>query len=934
MDEKFQDPMSKLSPNLVAEFGFWRAHSSTGTESATSETSARAVGASSSSEQKRVIVGVTHDGDIEVLREAGLQAGLDFNGRVRGSIAYEDLERLAAVPSVVYIEKVPEYYPTLDGTVAEMRVPWKVPPTDPWPGKGAGVIVAIIDTGIDIFHDSFKKTATTTRILELWDQAASTGGSMPPAAFQQIGRVYSSADINAGLAAGPPFHSVDKNGHGTHVAGIAAGNGSQDDRCSNPGKYVGVAPEADLVIVKAIDLPEGAQSNEEDALKWCAQAGTRHGNKPVVINCSFGSSSGPHDGTDYDDRTLEGILRPAGPVPSGLAIVCAAGNDGDNEIHENGIIAANGSATVSFTIPEDSIKRDYLDIWYNGTATLSLTLTAPPNPGLGGPNSIGPIAPGAAGSPFTIGGMTIEVGSSTAPIPIHNNQKHIWVSITAARTQLSSAINATVASITVASAAGFPTSGNYQIKIGSEQLTVTAGQGTTTWTVTRGVNGTTAAAHPNNADVERSDVAIRPGQWQFTLLETAGVEANWRAWFETGPRGDPHPTFRLPSESDIVERRRFNTIGSPGSALTAITVANYSDDNGKIWPSSSRGPQTLPTQTRWQPNQVYGVGNHVIPTGTQTGFRYRCITAGTSGAAEPSWPTTLGQSVADGPVQWLAVGALVHELKPTISAPGASVAAPRSRENSRENPQPSSCCDQLVVDKTGTSMSAPHITGLIALMFQKNRNLTFEQVRGHLQRATRIEGIPGPEVPPIFDPLLNIRASSIWGAGKANAAAVLADIPAAAGGGSGGGGSFSIEESEWGYTPHTIYSRLGDWRSRFGPRPGLMLMAALISEHFDQVLRLVNNNSKVAAVWQHQGGPLLVRHLLVSHPTDLIVMPAVVDGHDVGLLLQRFLWILKRFGNSNLQLNIGHYGSFVKSWPGGDLQLLDQKALGLTRQQE
>lgn len=926
MDEKLQDSINKLSPNLVAEFGFWRAQSFTEPASA-----ARAPGASSSSEKKRVVVGVIYDGNIEVLRKAGLQAGFDFNGRVTGSIAYEDLERLAAVPSVVYIENIPESHPTLDGTVAELRVPWKVPPTDPWLGKGAGVIVAVIDTGIDIFHDSFKTNATNTRILELWDQSANTGGSTPPAAFQQIGRVYSSNDINAGLVAGPPFHSVDKNGHGTHVAGIAAGNGSQDDRCSFPGKYVGVAPEADLVIVKAIDLPAGSQSNVDDALMWCAQAGTRHGNKPVVINCSFGSSSGPHDGTVWRDRTLEGILRPAGSVPPGLAIVCSAGNNGDNEIHENGIITANGSATVSFTIPEGSMKRDALDIWYNGAATLNLTLTAPLNPGLAGPNSIGPIAPGAVGSPFTIGGMTIAVGSSTAPSPIHNNQKNISVSITAARTQLSSAINATVVSITVASAAGFPTSGNYQIKIGSEQLTVTAGQGTTTWTVMRGVNSTTAAAHPNNADVERSDVAIRPGQWQFTLLETAGVEANWRAWFET-TRDDPHPTFRLPSESDIVERRRFDTIGSPGSALTAITVANYSDGNGEIWPSSSRGPQTIPTQNPWQPNQAYSVGNHVIPTGAQTGFRYRCITTGTSGAAEPSWPTTLGQSVADGPMQWLAVGALVHELKPTIAAPGAIVAAPRSRDY---NPAPSSCCDQLVRDATGTSMSAPHITGLIALMFQKNRNLTFEQVRGLLQRTTRVEGIPSTEVPPIFDPLLNIRASSIWGAGKANAAAALADILAAVGSSTGGGGgTLFIEELEWGYTPHTIYSRLGEWRSRFGSRPGLMLMAALISDHFDQVLRLVNNNSKVAAVWQHQGGPLLVRHLLVSHSTNLIVIPAVVDGHDVNFLLQRFLWILKRFGNSNLRLDIERYNSFVQSWPGGDLQLLDQRSLELTRQQK
>ncbi len=932
--------MSKLDPGLETELSLWRAQAIAKDESAALRTPARVVETSPSSEKKRIVVGVTHRGDIEALRAVGLQAGFNRNGMVAGSIAFEDLERLAAVPSVIYIEMIPEAHPTLDGTVSELRVPWKVPPTDPWPGRGAGVIIAVIDTGIDIFHDSFKTSPTTTRILELWDQSSNlAGGTAGPGG---LGKVYSRQQINDGLAAGPPFHSVDTNGHGTHVAGIAAGNGRQDDRCSGPGKYVGVAPEADLVIVKAISLPEGSSANVDDALSWCAQAGSRHGNKPVVINCSFGSSAGSHDGTGWRDRQVDSILRPGGTAPPGLAIVCAAGNDGANEIHENGTIAANSSVTVPFTIPEGSRKEDDLEIWYNGTATLNMTLTAPPNPAQVGSNSIGPIAPGAAGSPFTIGGMTIAISSSSVPISVHNNQKliSIGIRVTAARTQLSSAIDAAVVSISVTSAAGFPTSGNYQIMIGSEQLTVTAGQGTTTWIVTRGVNGTTAAAHSNNSNVEHiPEAMIRPGQWEFTLQETAGVEARWRAWFETNPRGDRHPTFRLTSESSIVERRRFDTINAPGSALTAITVANYSDGNGLIADSSSRGSQIMPTQAVWQPNHPYSVGNSVIPTGTQTGFQYHCTTAGTSGAAEPTWPSSLGQSVADGSVQWEAVGALVHELKPTVAAPGSGVAAPRSRD---DKPEPSSCCDQLVMDKTGTSMASPHVAGLVALMFEKNPALTFEEIRGHLQQATRIEGIPATEVPAVFDNLLNIRFGSIWGSGKVNAAAALAAMPAAvsSGGGSGGGGggggspSIAIDEQEWGYTPHTVFSRLGEWRSRFGPRPGLMLMAALISEHFDQVLRLINNNPRVGTVWRRQGGPLLVRHLLIDQHPEPSLLPPSVDGCDVPLLLRRFLPTLERFGDSNLKLSIAQYSSFVQSWPVADLQSLDQKALELTRGQE
>jgi subtilisin family serine protease len=777
--------MSKLEPALHQALSVWRiklGYARSGEHSELSE---------SEIEERRVSVIVEYTGDVQALRDAGLQTGFDSGGNITGLIAFRDLERLEAVPGVIRVSKQPQMKPH-DNSIKEMRVPWKVPPTTPWPGKGAGVIVAVVDTGIDIFHDSFRKdgAGNPTRILELWDQTAGlTGGSMPPATFMQQGQVYNSSQINTALAAGAPFQSTDTVGHGTHVAGIAAGNGRQDDRCSFPGHYVGVAPEADLVIVKAIGVTNG---NSTDALNWCAQAGSRHGNKAVVINCSFGSDTGPHDGHSASDKRVDDILRPASGPPAGLAIVVSAGNAGRDEIRETGTIPPNGTVTIPFYIPDGSSKDDTLDIWYNAAASLDVEIIAPPSTTFPPPNTTGtvPPAPLNPARNFPIGGMTLTITSDLNADPNSDNKKEINVAITVP-----------------------------------------------------------------------PDKSVRSGTWQMKLTETAGVAATWNAWFET-EHGDAFPTFRLP-DPPRVERRRENTINEPGSSRNAITVASYNDDGGELAESSSRG----------HPNQP---------------------------AATP-----------------------VGEFKPTIAAPGVGVAAARSRHDPNSN---SSCCDQKVIDKDGTSMAAPHVTGLVALMLQKNKTLTFEQIRAHLQHSARIDGIPAAEVPPVWDATLNIRAGHLWGSGKVNAAVALAEMPAAPGGGGGGGGTMTFDTDGLGYTPPNLVSRMGDWRNRFGPRPGVMLFASLVSEHVDEVLRLINRNRRVGAVWRRCGGPLLVRRLLYGPPPSEVLLPRVVGGCDMAELLARFIPMLDRFGGPRLKADIARFRDFAQAWPGANLAQLDQAA--------
>ncbi|HEX2730992.1 MAG TPA: S8 family serine peptidase [Polyangiaceae bacterium] len=784
----------KFDPELIHALEVWRVRSASGQEP----------------KDRQITVKVQHQGDLEALEQAGLRGGYEVNGRVAGQIAFADLGRLATLPGLTRVTMQPNVRKGLDESIPETRVPWKL--ASGFPGKGHGVIIAVIDTGIDIFHESFRLPGNKTRILELWDQTATVGGLPPPTGT--LGRLYKKEHIEPALVAGPAatpaFGSIDTNGHGTHVAGIAAGNGSQDDRCSNPGKYVGVAPEADLVIVKAIDVPI---SDVDAALRWCAQAGARNGGKPVVINCSWGALLGAHDGHDFDDQIVDSILLPSGngSAAPGLAIVVCAMNEGYGDTHESGRLESNtlpgSTATIAFEMPANSTAPDPINIWYDSIGSFTVTVTAPASTAFPGTRTTGPFAPGGAGSPFTIGGMQVSITSDTASHTDHPNKKLISISIS-------------------------------------------TGPG----------------------------MAMRDGTWTLTLTNTSNA-ANYDIWGDSNFT-EGYPIFRLSSESgDPPARRRDNTVAAPAMARTSIAVANY--HGNEIYKTSSRGPVAF-------------------PAGTPSG-----------------------------------------ELKPTIAGVGVDVTAPRSRQ--RPNP-PSSCCDQQVLDMTGTSMASPHVAGIVALMFEKNRTLTFEQVRAHLQHSARSDGIPAGEALALVDPLAGISWSNIWGSGKVNAQMALAEMPPApgggggSGGGGGGGGTISRDEIAFGqaadaqppYTPHTIFSRLGDWHRRIGPRPGLMLIASLVSEHVDEILRLINKNHKVGAVWRRNGGPLLVRHLLYATRSELTLLPAAVPGCDVRALIPRFLPILRRFGSVRLKADIERFAEFAKIWPGAAVAVLDEHALQLT----
>ena len=117
----------------------------------------------------------------------------------------------------------------------------------------AGVVIGICDSGIDIFHKNFQKPGGGSRILAIWDQTLTATAPQGPPPGYTLGTLFTPADIASALAhPDQPFAHRDTAKHGTHVAGIAAGNASQAGNCHGAGRFWGVAPDADLVIVKVL----------------------------------------------------------------------------------------------------------------------------------------------------------------------------------------------------------------------------------------------------------------------------------------------------------------------------------------------------------------------------------------------------------------------------------------------------------------------------------------------------------------------------------------------------------------------------------------------------------------------------------------------------------------------------------------------------------
>ena len=308
----------------------------------------------------------------EVLQRTGFSISSRIGDIITGELPPNRLSELSELPCVTYVEApstlklhMDKSYPAIQGNLVRSGS------LGEYSGlTGRDVIVAVIDTGIDLTHPDFQDADGKTRILWLWDQ---TVDGTPPSTYT-YGNECSQSRIDAGECL-----EVDTYGHGTHVAGIAAGNGRGTGNGFPAERYVSAAPEADLIIVKGSN--DGGFSNDRliDAIAYILARAEEAG-KPVVVNISLGSQFGPHDGTSLMARTVDNATGP------GKIFVISAGNEANNipSVFTLPYIHASGQVpdTVTIELPacrNEGSQNDYLsaDIWYDTHFCVGITVTSP-----------------------------------------------------------------------------------------------------------------------------------------------------------------------------------------------------------------------------------------------------------------------------------------------------------------------------------------------------------------------------------------------------------------------------------------------------------------------------------------------------------------------------------------------------------------------------
>ncbi len=334
-------------------------------------------------------------------------------------VPVDGLDALAARPEVLFVEGGRRLLPNLTTSVAATRA------EQVRQGEtgldGTGVVIGIIDYGFDFTLADFRDETGATRTAAIWDQTLTPiAGEGPPDDFP-YGVEYDRTAIDAALAferqGGNAFdrvrHVPDPESHGTHVAGIATGNGLAADGAFPAERWIGVAPRATIIYVQPRTSGQERSFTDSvhvaDAIAFIYERARRLG-LPCVINMSLGQNGGSHDGESVVERAIDTL----GSEP-GRVFVCAAGNEHTWRGHASGTIAQGATRTLKVRVggglpvaggalgsgPDRTPSE--IEVWYSSRDRLTLTVRTPDG------DRIGPLVPGEARTVTTPAGNQVLV---------------------------------------------------------------------------------------------------------------------------------------------------------------------------------------------------------------------------------------------------------------------------------------------------------------------------------------------------------------------------------------------------------------------------------------------------------------------------------------------------------------------------------------------
>ena len=263
---------------------------------------------------------------------------------------------------------------------------------------GEGVVLAFIDTGIRFADSVFRDESGQSRIIGLWDQTLQSG--TPPEGLQ-YGSYYTKADIDAALRSENPYAEIpsyDTNGHGTAMAGAAAGSVVTSARVTGGtvpledaagnfySSYRGAAPQADIVVVKLReakrplrnfynipeDVPAYAESDIMLGIKF-AESFAETFERPVVICLGMGSNFGNHGlGSDLA-QYLNSLAQ-----KRSRAVVLTTGNEGNAAHHFSGYVPEGEESYETVEIRVGEGEQGFLmEMWGKVPDTLFASIRTP-----------------------------------------------------------------------------------------------------------------------------------------------------------------------------------------------------------------------------------------------------------------------------------------------------------------------------------------------------------------------------------------------------------------------------------------------------------------------------------------------------------------------------------------------------------------------------